>query len=105
MSAPDERVLILAKAIAELMDVDKGGPGLRDPQQMVDSLKEANQRLNKAVAEVDTFEEMLEYAGDYLLDMVIQAATQYVKKAGPLGLAEAALKGVGQVADFLDGGK
>ena len=99
MATRDEAVLALAQAVAALTEVERG------PHDLLSRLEAAGQRMNEAIAEVDTIEELFESLGDQLIDLVIQAGTQYIKNAGPLGLAEAALKGVGDVADFISGGK
>lgn len=100
MATREEAVIALAHAVAALSEVDEGSP-----HELLERLDGASKRMNEAIAEVDTLEELFESLGERVLDLVIEAGTQYIKKMGPLGLAEAALKGAGSVADFLNGGK
>lgn len=91
-----EAAKVLAKAIAVLVDANKGSP-----QALLDRLNDATDRMDKAIAKVDTIEELLEALGDEVLDLVVETGTKYIKKVGPLGLAEAALDGVASVANYL----
>ena len=103
MAQPDEKVLIIAKAIADLVDLEKTKSGLRDPQVMIDEMKESNQRLDTAISKVNTLEELLTGGGEILFDVFVKAAIAYVKGAGPAGLVEAALTGAIDITEFLSG--
>jgi len=100
MATREEAVLALAQAVAALTEAEESSP-----QALLGRLEDADQRMDEAIAKVDTLAELAESLGEQLVDLVIQAGTQYIKKVGPLGLAEAALKGAGSLADFIDGGK
>lgn len=100
MSSEQDVALALARAVSVLVDSRKGSP-----HELLERLDGAGSRMNEAISEVDTIEELVSSLGEGLVDLIIEAGTQYVKKVGPLGLAEAALKGAGQVADFLNGGE
>lgn len=96
----DPVVLKLAEAIGLLVESKS-----KSPLQLLDRLQAAQNRMDEAISKVDTMAELWKFLGDGLVDMVIEAARQYIKKAGPLGLAEATLKGVKGVSDFLGGDK
>ena len=93
-----EATEVLARAIAILVDARKGSP-----QTLLSRLKAAKGRMDKAVAKVDTIEELLEEVGDRALDLIIETGTKYIKKVGPLGLVDAVQGGVEDVKKFLGG--
>jgi len=89
---------VLAQAIAILVDAKKG-----DPQSLLDRLDAAGSRMDKAIAKVDTIEELVEAVGEGILDLIIDEGTKFIKKQGPLGLIDAVVGGVADVKDFLEG--
>ena len=91
----DKAVKALAQAIAILVDAKRG-----DPQSLLDRLNLAEKRMDKAIAEVDTVEELVDAAGEFILDLIIDEGMKYIKKQGPLGIVDAVTSGVRSVKDY-----
>ena len=91
----------VAKALAALADSEFRE---RDVAALLQRLYKAERNMDEAIAKADTFEEFFSNIGEGLAQLLIEAATRFVKQSGPLGLADAALQGVQKLADFLNGG-
>lgn len=104
MVTQNEATQALAKAISLMVEACRDSYKSM-PAELLSRLVDADERMDKAIAKVDTLEELFSELGDSLFSLVFEAGRQYVKKVGPAGLIEAALKSPQAVADFIDGVK
>lgn len=100
MATRDEAIEALAEAVARLSDAEFSNRNVTD---LLQRLYIAERRMDEAIAKADTFEELFDNIGEGLVNLILEAATRFIRGEGPAGLAEAALKGIDKLTDFLNG--